>query len=191
MSYLRNSIYESIISSRRTKNMNQKPGRCPISSNELTVTRLQCGNCGTGIDGGFSLSRLQALTGEQVRFVEAFIKCKGKIKDVEEELGISYPTVVGRLNDVVRTMGYDVDESELSEVDKFEYYQAQVINPQMPPTAVRPYAPTAPSIPAPAVPAPPAGPLKPKVTEEQRRQILEDLNEGKISATEAMKKLYG
>jgi hypothetical protein len=33
--------------------------------------------------------------------------------------------------------------------------------------------------------------LKPKVTEEQRRQILEDLNEGKISATEAMKKLYG
>jgi hypothetical protein len=170
--------------------MNQMPGRCPICNNELTVTRLQCGQCGTGIDGAFALSPLQALTGEQVRFVEAFIKCKGKIKDVEEELGISYPTVVGRLNDVVRAMGYDVNETEVSEVDQFEYYQAQVLNPQLP-TGVRPTAPIAPSIPAPSIPARPAGPLKPKVTEEQRKQILEDLNEGKISATEAMKKIYG
>lgn len=166
--------------------MNQMPGRCPVCSNALTVTRLQCGQCGTGIDGVFGLSRLQALTGEQVRFVEAFIKCKGKIKDVEEELGISYPTVVGRLNDIVRAMGYDVDETELSEVDQFEYYQAQVINPQSPPAPIRPIAPPMPSIPNPST-----SPLKPKVNEEQRRQILEDLNEGKISATEAMKKIYG
>ena len=170
--------------------MNQMPGRCPICNNELTVTRLQCGSCGTGIDGAFSLSPLQSLTGDQVRFVEAFIKCKGKIKDVEEELGISYPTVVGRLNDIVRAMGYDVNETELSEVDQFEYYQAQVLKPQLPNT-VRPPAPLAPTIPAPSVPAAPAGPLKPKVSEEQRRQILEDLNEGKIGATEAMKKIYG
>ena len=49
----------------------------------------------------------------------------------------------------------------------------------------------APFIPAPPMPVRLVGPLKPKVTEEQRKQILEDLNEGKISATEAMKKLYG
>jgi len=170
--------------------MNQMPGRCPICNNELTVTRLQCGQCGTGIDGAFGLSPLQSLTGEQVRFVEAFIKCKGKIKDVEEELGISYPTVVGRLNDIVRAMGYDVNETEISEVDQFEYYQAQVLNPQVTP-AIRPTAPTAPSIPAPPMPPRPAGPLKTKVNEEQRKQILEDLNDGKISATEAMKKIYG
>jgi hypothetical protein len=190
MSYLRKSIKKSEKSTRRPNKMNQMPGRCPICNNELTVTRLQCGQCGTGIDGAFALSPLQALTGDQVRFVEAFIKCKGKIKDVEEELGISYPTVVGRLNDIVRAMGYDVNESEVSEVDQFEYYQAQVLNPQLPP-GVRPTAPVAPAIPAPSIPARPVGPLKPKVTEEQRRQILEDLNEGKISATEAMKKIYG
>jgi hypothetical protein len=40
--------------------------------------------------------------------------CRGKIKDVEERLGISYPTVVARLNEVVQAMGFEVrpDEAE-------------------------------------------------------------------------------
>ena len=42
------------------------------------------------------------------QFVELFVKCRGKIKDVEEELGVSYPTVVARLNEVVQAMGFEV-----------------------------------------------------------------------------------
>jgi hypothetical protein len=30
-----------------------------------------------------------------------FLSCRGKIKDVEQALGISYPTVVSRLDDLV------------------------------------------------------------------------------------------
>jgi hypothetical protein len=44
--------------------------------------------------------------------VETFIRCRGKIKDVEEELGISYPTVVGRLNEVVQAMGFEVRQED-------------------------------------------------------------------------------
>ena len=156
--------------------MNPLPGKCPVCNDSLNVTRLQCGQCGTGIDGLFALGRLQALTPEQIQFIETFIKCKGKIKDVETELGISYPTVVGRLNDVVRSMGYEVDENESSEVDQFEYYQAQVLNPR----GVRPPM-------APAPPAPPVMPGRPKISPEKRQQILDDLAEGKISTADAMK----
>ena len=159
--------------------MNQMPGKCPVCDNALNVTRLQCGQCGTGIDGLFALGRLQALTSEQLQFIETFIKCRGKIKDVETELGISYPTVVGRLNDVVRSMGYEVDENEGSEVDQFEFYQAQVMNPR------GPRAPMAPM--APSVPAPPAMPGRPKVSPEKRQQVLDDLAAGKISTADAMK----
>ena len=165
--------------------MNQLPGKCPICSSTLTVTRLQCGTCGTGIDGSFGLGRLQALTPEQVRFVEAFLKCKGKIKDVEDELGISYPTVVARLNEVVRAMGYEVGDSEMSEVDQYEFYEAQVIKPQMP-TIPAPHMPAPPAPPAPPMPATP-----PRMTADQKQKILDDLAAGKISAAEAMKKIYG
>jgi hypothetical protein len=40
--------------------------------------------------------------------VETFIKCEGKITRVEDELGLSYPTVRNRLNDVIRALGYEV-----------------------------------------------------------------------------------
>jgi hypothetical protein len=158
------------------------PGRCPVCNSVLTVTRLQCGHCGTGIDGAFSLGRLQSLAAEQVRFVEVFIKNRGKIKDVEDELGISYPTVVARLNEVVRAMGYDINEEDLSDVDRFEYYQAQALNPAK--------MPTPPSMPTPPIPPTPPS-MAPKVTSEQQQQILDDLAAGKIGAAEAMKKLHG
>src|SRR5437870_4939312 len=54
----------------------------------------------------------ERLVREQLQFVEVFIRCRGKIKDVEEELGISYPTVVARLNEVVQAMGFEVRQED-------------------------------------------------------------------------------
>jgi hypothetical protein len=179
----------------KVRKMNPMPGKCPVCNSTMHVTRLQCGQCGTGIDGTFALGRLQALTPEQIQFVETFLRNKGKIKDVEAELDISYPTVVARLNDVVRAMGFDAEAVQLSDVDQYEFYEARIINPSMnpggpiPPTPpVPPVAPIPPG--RPAMPASPP-PQKPKLTQEQRQQILDDLAAGKITMSEAMSKLNG
>ena len=81
-------------------------GRCPICHDQLTVTRLQCHSCGTALDGSFSLGPLQRLNGDQVGFIEAFVRNRGSLKDVGAELGISYPTVNSRLNDILVALGY-------------------------------------------------------------------------------------
>jgi hypothetical protein len=73
----------------------------------LTVTRLRCQRCGTGIEGSFQLTRLSRLTREQLSFAEIFLKCRGVIREVERELDISYPTVRSRLDDLVRALGFD------------------------------------------------------------------------------------
>ncbi len=86
--------------------------RCPVCDDELRIVRLQCDACGSALEGSFTFGRLQRLTREQVQFVEVFIQCRGKIKDVEEELGISYPTVVARLNEVVQAMGFEVRQED-------------------------------------------------------------------------------
>jgi hypothetical protein len=54
------------------------------------------------------LGRLSHLSAEQIHFVETFLQCEGTIKRVEKELGISYPTVRARLEEVIRAMGFDV-----------------------------------------------------------------------------------
>jgi hypothetical protein len=46
------------------------------------------------------------LPADQKAFVEVFIKCRGNIKEVEKELGISYPTVRSRLETVIESLGY-------------------------------------------------------------------------------------
>jgi hypothetical protein len=44
--------------------------------------------------------------------VETFIRCEGKLTRVQEELGMSYPTVRSRLNEVIQALGYEVTESK-------------------------------------------------------------------------------
>lgn len=126
--------------------------RCPVCSHELHVTRLQCGNCQTQIEGQFHLGRFQRLAAEQLAFIEVFVKNRGIIKDVEAELGISYPTVRARLDDVLRGMGYPTGGDD---------------DPRVSPRDARNQA------------------------RDERRRILEALQNQQISPEEAARRLAG
>jgi hypothetical protein len=76
----------------------------------MTVVRLHCRTCDSALDGQFSLGRFYRLSPQQLAFVETFIRCEGKLNRVQEELNISYPTARARLTDVIRGLGYEVNE---------------------------------------------------------------------------------
>lgn len=84
------------------------PGRCPVCGEEMTVTRVYCRHCDTAVEGRFALGKFHHLTPEQLQFAEIFIRCEGKITRVEEDMGLSYPTVRARLHDLIRALGYEV-----------------------------------------------------------------------------------
>jgi hypothetical protein len=94
-------------------------GKCPVCGEELKVTRLSCNHCYTNIEGDFSLCKFCKLSDEQKNFVEVFIKNRGNIKEIEKELGISYPTVRNKLEDVILALGYSSKYTE-PKVDKKE-----------------------------------------------------------------------
>ncbi|MGH7925699.1 MAG: DUF2089 domain-containing protein [Candidatus Binatus sp.] len=80
--------------------------KCPSCDGNLTIARLDCPDCKISIEGEFSPPPLLKLTGAQIDFVEVFIKNRGIIREVERELGVSYPTVRARLDDVIAALGY-------------------------------------------------------------------------------------
>lgn len=92
---------------------------CPVCSKTLKITRLQCTHCNTTIENEFELSKLASLSKDQLHFVEVFLTCRGNIKEVEKELGISYPTVRGKLSEIISSLGYvqkkknEVDEKKV------------------------------------------------------------------------------
>jgi hypothetical protein len=90
---------------------------CPVCANELAVTRLHCRSCGTTLEGDFSVGRFGRLNREQVSLLESFLRSRGNLREMERELGISYPTVRSRVEALVRALGFgpradaeDVDE---------------------------------------------------------------------------------
>jgi hypothetical protein len=82
------------------------------------VTRLHCRSCGTTLEGEFSVGRFGRLTKEQLVLLESFLRSRGNLRDMERELGISYPTVRSRVEALVRALGFgprDGEEAEASD----------------------------------------------------------------------------
>lgn len=80
--------------------------KCPVCNGKLHVIKLKCYKCDTTIENNFILNKFDYLDKEQLSFLEIFIKCRGNIKDVEKETGISYPTVRAKLDEVIVSLGY-------------------------------------------------------------------------------------
>ena len=84
---------------------------CPVCEGELTISRLQCRSCGTALEGEFGVGRFGRLSKEQLALLESFLRSRGNLKEMERELGISYPTVRGRIEALLRALGLaDGDE---------------------------------------------------------------------------------
>lgn len=88
--------------------MNQLLTTCPVCSQRLTVTELYCRSCDTAIQGHFELGRLGNLNRTQLQFIETFIRCEGKLSRMEDEIGLSYPTLRSRLTEIIQQMGFEL-----------------------------------------------------------------------------------
>lgn len=81
-------------------------GTCPVCASKLEVTTLKCNDCSTEIKGHFKLDKFNYLSKEEKYFIEVFVKNRGNIKEIEKDLGISYPTVKKNLEAVIKALGY-------------------------------------------------------------------------------------
>lgn len=147
--------------------MIQLPEYCPFCNANITaVKQYSCNSCGTTFDGHFALREathpLTRLSTPQLDFVLAFVRCEGKLNRLEAELGVSYPTVRNRLNEVITALGGEPQvQSEAEGV-------VQSPDNASPPVSEADE---------------PANPVR------TRKQILDDLAAGKLSPEEAMRLL--
>lgn len=132
---------------------------CPVCEGELLISRLHCRSCGTALEGEFGVGRFGRLSKEQLALLESFLRARGNLKEMERELGISYPTVRGRVDALVRALGLAEGPEQDMELELDEEEEAL-------PEAVAPSA-------------------SETDLAAQRRAILERLSRREIAADEA------
>lgn len=126
--------------------MNQLPKKCPICQGNVIITRFFCPDCQTSVEGSFILqqSPFQNLNQEQMNFLLTFVRSEGRLNRMEEILGLSYPTLKNRLNDVIMALGFQPEKE-----------------------------------------------IQFKLSDSQRQQVLDDLENGRIDSTQALRYLQG
>jgi hypothetical protein len=78
---------------------------CPVCESQLHVTRLHCNTCGTTIEGEFNVGRFAHLGRDQMLLLEGFLRSRGNLRELERELNVSYPTIRGRVESLLRALG--------------------------------------------------------------------------------------
>ena len=106
----------------------QVSGRCPVCGECMHVTRLECGNCDSALEGQFTLGAFQNLSAEQLQFLEVFIRSRGQNKAIQELLNISYPTVIKKLDELIVALGYEPAPAPVSQREVLEMLKQGEIN---------------------------------------------------------------
>ncbi len=93
--------------------MKPLPKACPICEGKnLIVSKFHCPDCQSSIEGEFvpGQNAFQGLSEDQMNFMLTFVRCEGKLNRMEEILGLSYPTLKNRLNDVILALGFQPEK---------------------------------------------------------------------------------
>ena len=77
------------------------PAHDPVTGGDLYISEVASEESGITIRGKFEIPRYARLEPEQQNFLETFLRCRGMLNSVERELGISYPTVRARLDNLL------------------------------------------------------------------------------------------
>jgi len=85
----------------KSQPMHRLPAFDPITGQPMIVTELTSEESGISLRGRFAVPRFARLTDEQSHFLETFLRCRGILSSVEKEMGLSYPTVRNRLDQLL------------------------------------------------------------------------------------------
>jgi hypothetical protein len=132
--------------------MNRLFEKCPACGGRITLTECKCADCQLQMRGEFSVDPFSTLSQDQSTFVLAFLRVRGNLSEMEKVLGVSYPTIRNKLDEINRALaGIAPELISPQDTDLNEPEQ--------------------------------------KPTEQERRSILQQVADGKLSAAQALDKL--
>jgi len=70
----------------------------------MVISELKCPKCDLRIRKDFESCDFCSLPEEDYEFMLIFLRTQGRITDMEKILGVSYPTIKGKIDDLLRNL---------------------------------------------------------------------------------------
>ena len=80
--------------------------QCPACGGPLVITECRCANCHLQLRGEFRLGSFSTLSEDQLAFVRVFLRVRGNLSEVEKLLGVSYPTIRNKLDEINKALNH-------------------------------------------------------------------------------------
>lgn len=77
---------------------------CPSCGGALVITEVQCTRCDTEVRARYRPGDFSSLSEEQSTFLRIFVTSRGNLSEVEKRLGVSYPTVRAKLDEIIERL---------------------------------------------------------------------------------------
>ena len=74
--------------------------QCPACGGAIVITEIRCASCHLKMQGDFTPGLFANLSNDQLTFVRAFLRVRGNLSEMEKVLGVSYPTIRNKLDEI-------------------------------------------------------------------------------------------
>jgi len=89
--------------------------KCPFCGGKIIIKKVKCRDCEVEFEGDFELP--DYVIDEQVwDFIKLYLKVRGNLKEVERILGVSYPTIRARFEEIRKALGFTEEYDDKSEI---------------------------------------------------------------------------
>src|SRR5271157_2287062 len=128
--------------------------QCPACGSQLVITECKCPACQLQMRGEFQSGQLSNLSDEALTFVKVFLSARGNLTEVERVLGISYPTIRNKLDEINNILNRNSDPIIIPEKTSDSAAEKKMAS-----------------------------------VEDARKDILQQVSDGRLSPAEAVQKL--
>jgi hypothetical protein len=128
--------------------------QCPACGGQLVITECKCPTCRLQMRGEFQSGQLSTLSDDELTFIKVFLTARGNLTEVERVLGISYPTIRNKLDEINNALNRTNVATELRQKKLSNTLETN-----------------------------------PPSTEDIRKDILQQVSDGRLSPVEAIQKL--
>lgn len=103
---------------------------CPTCQTTMGISHLHCEQCSLNLQGQFILPRLARLPREHQKLAESFLLAGCNFKLLAEQMGISYPTLRRRVDEMMAALQAILAEDGKKATDILNRIEQGTMQPQ-------------------------------------------------------------